>query len=106
MAECRRYEIDGMELVVPLRYDEKMGIYIEDYREWMENVILTPAGNVIMFAGEDACEHGKRENDEECRDCGTCVYYRRAGERSWIGICTKTSEHSYGAKCEELEISN
>ncbi len=94
----RKYTFDGTEINVPLRYDEKTGGYIEDYREWMENIVCTPSGHPIMFAGEDACELAKGIEQGGCPDCGSCVFYRRADEHTWIGICTNEKKSTKSEK--------
>ncbi len=83
-----KYEIESFELCIPLLYDEKSSKYIEDYREYIENTKYTPAGFRIMFAGEDACKFSEENIPGGCPDCGSCKYYKRAGEHTLIGICT------------------
>ncbi len=87
MEQIKKYEIEGMELNIPLRYDEQSDKYIEDYRECIENSLYTPKGHPIMFAGEDACTFAEEETPGGCPDCGSCKFYRRADEHSWIGTC-------------------
>ncbi len=88
------YEIEGMIIEIPLYYDEQSGKHIEDYREFIEKQIFTPLGSPIMFAGEDSCEFCKEATPGGCPDCGSCIFYKRAGEYTWIGIC----------KCDERII--
>lgn len=85
--KIRQYELDGLVLNIPIRYDELSQIYIEDYTEYIENTVHTPNGHPVMFAGEDACEHASEETPGGCPDCGSCRHYLRAGEHTWIGIC-------------------
>jgi hypothetical protein len=92
MEILRTYEIEGIILKVPLNYDEQSGKHIEDYSEFIENQLFTPCGSPIMFAGEDACEHAEEETPGGCPDCGSCRYYKRAAEHTWIGIC-KCDKH-------------
>ncbi len=86
----RRYELDGLILEIPLHYDETSKIYIEDYSAYLEKSVYTPGGHPVMFAGEDACSHASEATPGGCPDCGSCRYYRRAGEHTWIGICTNS----------------
>lgn len=87
MNESKKYTFDGVELTIPLRRDDRTGIYIEDYREWIEKVVFTPAGHPIMFAGEDACGLAEYDEGGKCPDCGSCRFYRRADDHTWIGAC-------------------
>ncbi|MCD7892468.1 MAG: hypothetical protein LUG60_02080 [Erysipelotrichaceae bacterium] len=88
----RKYIIDGMELNIPLYYDKQSGKYIENYEEWINNKIFTPLGHLILFAGEDACEYSLSIDNKDCLDCGSCKFYQRASEETWIGICTNKKE--------------
>ncbi len=85
--KIRKYEFEGLVLEIPLHYDERSGIYIEDYTEYIEHTVRSPEGFPVMFAGEDACPHAQEETPGGCPDCGSCRFYRRAGEHTWIGIC-------------------
>ncbi|MCD8364605.1 MAG: hypothetical protein LUC83_02095 [Clostridiales bacterium] len=87
MRKDRTYILDGMELRVPLRTDRKPGRPTEDYREWIENTVYTPLGHRIMFSGTDACSYAEETTPGGCPDCGSCRFYRRAGEHTWIGMC-------------------
>ncbi len=83
----RKYELDGLILEIPLHFDERSGIYIEDYSEYIENITYSPEGFPVMFAGEDACPYAEEATPGGCPDCGSCRFYKRAGEHTWIGIC-------------------
>ncbi len=87
MDSTKIYEVEGIKLKIPLNYDEQSGKYIEDYTEFIENQLFTPCGSPIMFAGEDACEYREEISPGGCPDCGSCKFYKRAGEHTWIGIC-------------------
>ncbi len=89
MNEAVTYILDGIKLCVPLRYDEKSGKAIEDYREWIENTVYTPFGHRVMFSGTDACEQAEEAAPGGCPDCGSCRFYRRAAEHTWIGVCLR-----------------
>ncbi len=81
------YTIEGTVLKIPLLYDEKTDKLIEDYSEFLDKTIYTLTGYPVMFAGEDACKFSEEETEGGCPDCGSCKYYRRAGENTWIGVC-------------------
>ncbi len=85
--KIRKYEIEGLILGIPLHYDELSGMYIEDYTEYIENTVRSPEGFPVLFAGEDACPYAEGATPGGCPDCGSCRFYRRAGEHTWIGIC-------------------
>ncbi len=91
MEDSRIYELEGFVFNIPLIYDQRSGRSIEDYSEFIENQLFTPDGSPIMFAGEDACTFAQEESPGGCPDCGSCRFYKRAAEHTWIGIC----------KCEE-----
>ncbi len=91
MEKMRRYNIEGLILDIPLYYDEQADMYIENYPDFIGNPIRTPNGHRVLFSGTDACPFGSDENDGDCLDCGACKYFKKAAERSWIGICT--NEH-------------
>ncbi len=87
MDRVRRYEFEGVVLDIPLRFDEKSGMDIEIYPDFIEQPLYTPAGNRVMFAGEDACPSAREATAGGCPDCGSCIYYRRAARQTWIGVC-------------------
>ncbi len=95
MEKLRIYEIDGCKLEVPLHYDPQSCIYIEDYGKFIEHIHYTPAGYPVMFAGEDACPFAQEASPGGCPDCGSCRFYERAGEHTWIGVCKnkRNNEH-------------
>ncbi len=87
MKQTRRYAFEGVLLEIPLRYDERSGLYIEEYPDFVESPVWTPAGHPVMFAGEDACIYGEEAEPGGCPDCGSCKYYRPADTHTWIGVC-------------------
>ncbi len=87
MKKFKEYELDGAILNIPLKYDKGSDMYIEDYFEFIDNSVFTPFGHPIKFAGEDACDYAEEETPGGCPDCGSCKFYQRAGEHTWIGIC-------------------
>lgn len=88
MAETRRYEFDGLTIDIPICFDERSKIYIEDYPDFVENPVWTGSGYRVLFCGMDACPVAERESEGICRDCGTCKYFMRAAEHTWFGCCT------------------
>lgn len=87
MVKLRRYEFEGLVLDIPMHYDEQAKIYIEEYPDFIENPVYTPLGYPVMFAGEDACAEAEELTPGGCPDCGSCKWWRKAAEHSWIGVC-------------------
>ena len=87
MEKVRRYEFEGVTLEIPLRYDERSQIYIEEYPDFVSNPVYTPKGHPVMFVGEDACCYGEYSGGEGCPDCGSCRFFRPAAIHNWIGVC-------------------
>ena len=87
MEKYRRYEFEGIELEIPLRYDALSHMYIEEYPDFVQNPVYTPEGCPVLFSGEDACSAGRADDGAACSDCGSCRFYRPADERTWIGVC-------------------
>ncbi len=88
MKEIRRYEFDGLILDIAIHYDEQSKMYIEDYPDLIQDPIWSPNGNRVLFSGTDACRYAEEATAGGCPDCGSCKHYTRAGERTWIGVCT------------------
>ncbi len=87
MKRTRRYEIEGIVLEIPLRYDAMTGIMIEEYPDFVQTPIYTKEGNRVLFTGEDACTLAESAKGGRCLDCGSCRHFTEAGEHSWIGLC-------------------
>ena len=82
----RRYEFEGVALEIPLRYDERSNMYLEEYPDFIQHPVYTPEGCPVLFAGEDACPYAEAQEGTECPDCGSCRFYRRV-PHTWIGVC-------------------
>lgn len=87
MEKTRRYEFEGVVLEIPLRYDPLSQMYIEEYPDFAQEPIYTPAGCPVLFIGEDACSLGEGIHGEHCSDCGSCRYFRPADAHTWFGVC-------------------
>ncbi|MCC8097153.1 MAG: hypothetical protein LIO44_01025 [Eubacterium sp.] len=92
MERIRKYTIDGIELNVPLCYDKRTGTLIEDYNLWLSGDKFTASGYPILVSVEDACKFAESTDSGDCPDCGSCRFYKRAGEHSWIGICSNSKK--------------
>ncbi len=98
MEKMRLYEIEGLTVEIPIHYDEGAGIYIEDYPDFVKDPLWTKEGHKVMFAGEDACEYAEEETEGGCPDCGSCKYYKSAGNHTWFGICKNEVRQKREAK--------
>lgn len=86
MELTRQYNLEGAVLEIPLRYDSLSHMYLEVYPDFIQNPVYTPAGQPILFTGEDACALARSADGEPCLDCGSCRFYRQAAE-TLIGVC-------------------
>ena len=86
MKKTRRYSIEGVQLEIPLHYDELTGKEIEIIPDFIENPVYTPEGCPVLFTGEDACEYGESPGGTPCIDCGACRFYRQM-PGTLIGVC-------------------
>ena len=86
MGKTRQYNIEGVLLEIPLRYDELTGKELEIIPDFIENPVYTAEGYPVMFTGEDACVYGETRDGAPCIDCGSCRFYRQS-EGTLIGVC-------------------
>ncbi len=87
MKKIKQYEIEGLTINIPLHYDEQMGLFIEDYPDFIEDPVWTKKGHRVLFSGTDACPFAEEATPGGCLDCGSCRFFKRADEKTWIGIC-------------------
>ncbi len=87
MNEVRIYAFEGLVLDIPIHYDEQAQMYIEDYPDFIAEPVWTPLGHRILFSGTDACPLAKESSPGGCPDCGSCQYFHRLAEHTWIGAC-------------------
>ncbi len=100
MNETRRYELDGMTIDIPIYYDERAEMYIEDYPDFQGNPIYTPNGHPLVLCIEDACEYGEMTKQVAAPDCGTCKYFRRATEKTLFGVCHHEKRKNFNPQKE------
>ncbi len=91
MQDKRRYEFDGIAIDIPIHFDERSKIYIEDYPDFIENPIWTGSGYRVLFSGTDACKYVEKH----ISDCGSCEYFERAAEHTWFGYCKNEKNKNY-----------
>lgn len=87
MTRTKRHNIEGAILDVPLRYDSKSQIDIEEYPDLIKHPLYTPTGERVMLTIEDACGLSETVDGTRCIDCGSCIYYRQAPD-SLLGVCS------------------
>ena len=84
MEKRRQYEIDGLILDLPLRWDEATQQIIQDYSPVIDHPPCTPAGRPILLTIEDACPQADLE--EGGVDCGACRHFRPV-PGTLLGVC-------------------
>ncbi len=92
MLKTRRYKLDGMDIDIPIHFDEKANMVIEDYPDFIENPIWTPNGYRVLFSGTDACPFAEEATPGGCPDCGSCKHFFRAAEHTWFGYCNNKNQ--------------
>lgn len=88
MQDTRRYEFDGIAIDIPIHFDERSKIYIEDYPDFIENPIWTGSGYRVLFSGTDACSLAEDKQSGKCLDCSACKFFTHAAVHTWFGYCT------------------
>lgn len=86
-SKLKHYEFDGAVLDIPMHYDELADMYIEDYRNFVEDPAWTKDGFPVIGAVEDACPYGEFDEPGRCFECGSCRYYTPTDPHSLIGVC-------------------
>lgn len=84
MENVKRYEFEGEVIEVPLRWDDHLKQYVEDYCKQPGH---TPAGRPILLTIEDACPYADMVDDDPASiDCGSCHHYHQFSG-SLLGVC-------------------
>ena len=65
--------IGGTVLELPLRWNQRAQMYIEQYPDLLTRPVYTRSGERIMLTIEDACPLGRDRAGQPCVDCGSCV---------------------------------
>ena len=87
MEKVNRYEWDGEVFEIPLRWDERTQSYVEDYEDYYDGPVYTPAGRPVLLTIEDACPEAEMVDDDPASiDCGSCRHYRQA-PGTLVGVC-------------------
>lgn len=87
MDKTIRYEFEGVSLEIPLHYDQRAQMYLEEYPDFTQTPLYTPAGCPVLFSGEDACSLAEAAQGERCPDCGSCRFFRAAAPHTLLGVC-------------------
>ena len=87
MEKVNRYEWDGEVFEIPLRWDERTKSYVEDYEDYYDGPVYTPAGRPVLLTIEDACSEADMVDDDPASiDCGSCRHYHQF-PGSLLGVC-------------------
>ncbi len=95
--EFHRYNLEGLELKIPLRKRKGRTDYSENLNDLFDNPKVTPLGHRVIVSWDWVCEHFKKLPSCEAKDpksceCSDCEYFARAesetGFETQIGICT------------------
>ena len=90
----RIYNLEGIEIRVPLRYAGTVGKYLAEFPDLEEQPIYTATGYLCVEAVRDACAQGRSRDELEapCIDCGSCIYYTVEQVGDLIGFCRQPTE--------------
>ena len=87
MEKTNRYNMEGIVLEIPLRWDEYSQKLVEDYSDFIKHPVRTPAGHPIFLTIEDACPYAEMADDDPASiDCGSCIHFHRP-HGSLLGVC-------------------
>lgn len=87
MEKTNRYNMEGIVLEIPLRWDEYSRKFVEDYSDFIKHPVRTPAGHPIFLTIEDACPYAEMADDDPASiDCGSCIHFHRP-HGSLLGVC-------------------
>ncbi len=87
MEKVNRYELNGEILEIPLRWDERTQSYVEDYEDYYDGPVYTPAGSPVLLTIEDACPEADMVDDDPASiDCGSRRHYHQF-PGSLLGVC-------------------
>ncbi len=79
------YNLEGLELKIPLKKREGDLGYIEDISDLIDNPKYTPLGHPVIFTFFDPCKPFEGQFDE----CIDCQYFKKAQTEHFsnLGIC-------------------
>ena len=87
MEKANRYIFAGEVIKVPVAWDEALGREAEDYGDYYDGPVYTPAGRPVLLTIEDACPEAEMVDDDPASiDCGSCRHYHQF-PGSLLGVC-------------------
>lgn len=97
MEQVKRYEFEGVVIEVPLRWDDHLKQYVEDYKDYCKRPGHTPAGRPVLLTIEDACPYADMVDDDPASiDCGSCRHYHQF-PGFLLGVC-RNEQRGSGVK--------
>ena len=87
--------IGGTVLELPLRWNQRAQMYIEQYPDLLTRPVYTRSGERIMLTIEDACPQADLE--EGGVDCGACRHFRPV-PGTLLGVCRNEKRPAPGAQ--------
>lgn len=96
MEKVKRYEFEGEVIEVPVHWDDNLQREAEDYEEYYNGPVYTPAGRPVLLTIEDACPRAEMvDNDPASIDCGSCRHYHQF-PGSLLGVCNNKQRKKTG----------
>ena len=87
MKTVNRYAFEGEVIEVPVYWDDHLQREVEDYEDYYDGPVYTPAGRPVLLTIEDACpEADLADGDPASIDCGSCRHYHQF-PGSLLGVC-------------------
>lgn len=98
MEKVKWYEFEGEVIKVPIYWDDHLQREVEDYEDYYNGPVYTPAGRPILLTIEDACPQADMVDDDPASiDCGSCRHYHQF-PGSLLGYAiTRSGERRNGA---------
>ena len=98
MEQYNRYEFEGEVVEVPVFWDDHLQREVEDYEDYYDGPVYTPAGCPILLTIEDSCPHAEPvDNDPAGINCGGCRHFWQP-PGSLLGVCHHPARRWDGRK--------
>ena len=103
MKKTNRYNMEGVVLEIPLRWDEYSPKFVEDYSYFIKHPVCTPEGRPIFLTIEDACPYAEMVDDDPASiDYGSCIHFHQP-PGSLLGVCHNGKMRFKAQKPTKLE---